>query len=159
MRLVLSGLLIGVALTLGGCFEGPKGDKGDRGEQGAAGASGPAGPAGAIGPAGPAGPAGVAGAAGPAGKDGAPGKDGTPGRDGAPGKDGAAGKDGATIRMVRHSCAQGQCIHACDKSELVVSAICVGGTAPALFKSEGGAVTAACGAGEGVSMQLYCMKP
>ncbi len=100
MRILLSTLLVGVALTLGGCFEGPKGDKGD---------------------------AGIAGPAGPAGKDGAPGKDGAAGKDGAPGKDGAAGKDGvagrdgATIRTVRHSCSGGNCSHSCDKGEVVVS--------------------------------------
>jgi Collagen triple helix repeat (20 copies) len=143
MRILLSTLLVGVALTLGGCFEGPKGDKGDRGEQGVAG------PAGAQGPTGPAGPGGAVGPAGPVGATGAAGP---------AGPAGAAGKDGSAIRMVRHSCAQAQCVHSCDKGEVIVNALCVGGTAPALFKTEGDSVTAACGTGEAVSMQLYCVR-
>jgi hypothetical protein len=138
MRILLSTLLVGVALTLGGCFEGPKGDKGD---------------------------AGIAGPAGPAGKDGAPGKDGAAGKDGAPGKDGAAGKDGvagrdgATIRTVRHSCSGGNCSHSCDKGEVVVTALCIGGAAAAQFKIDGSDLVATCGGTENVTMQLYCMKP
>src|ERR1700743_3719432 len=52
------------AISLGGCFEGPKGDPG------AVGAAGPAGPAG---PPGPQGPAGIAGKDGKDGVQGAPG--------------------------------------------------------------------------------------
>src|ERR1700761_5934455 len=52
------------ALTLGGCFEGPKGDKGD---PGAPGAAGPPGEPGKTGPAGIAGKDGRGGAPGPAG--------------------------------------------------------------------------------------------
>src|SRR5215510_11768890 len=65
MRMAIALVACMAALTLTGCFEGPKGDKGDKGDTGPA---GPAGPAGAPGPPGP------AGAAGPAGSSGTPGK-------------------------------------------------------------------------------------
>jgi hypothetical protein len=150
MRIVLSGLLIGVALTLGGCFEGPKGDKGDRGEAGVAG------PAGAQGPTGPAGPGGAVGPAGPVGATGGVGPGGPAG---AAGKDGAPGKDGtAAIRAVRQTCTGGACSQSCDKGELVVSALCIGGTTPALFKLDGDALTAACTGNEVSAMQVYCAK-
>lgn len=150
MRIVLSGLLIGVALMLGGCFEGKKGDKGDRGETGAVGAAGtqgpvgPAGPGGATGPAGPVGATGGIGATGPAG---------AAGKDGAPGKDGAA-----AIRAVRQTCTGGACSQACDKGELVVSALCIGGTTPASYRTDGETLTAACTGNEVTAMQLYCVK-
>lgn len=144
MRILLSTLLVGVALTLGGCFEGPKGDKGD---------------AGVAGVAGPAGKDGTSGKDGAAGKDGAPGKDGAAGKDGASGKDGVAGKDGATIRTVRHACSGGNCSHSCDKGELVVNALCVGSGGAAQFKSDADNLVATCGGTEAVTMQLYCLKP
>ena len=77
MRVAIALVACMAALTLTGCFEGPKGDKGDKGDTGTAGpagAAGPAGPAGAAGPPGPPGPPGPAGAAGPAGSSGTPGK-------------------------------------------------------------------------------------
>jgi|SRR5215813_4292652 len=49
MRVAIALVACMAALTLTGCFEGPKGDKGDKGDTGTA---GPAGPAGAAGPAG-----------------------------------------------------------------------------------------------------------
>lgn len=150
MRILLSVLLVGVSLTLGGCFEGPKGDKGD------AGVAGPAGPAGKDGT------SGKDGASGVAGKDGAPGKDGSPGKDGAPGvagKDGSPGKDGATIRTVRHACSGGSCTQSCDKGEAVVNALCIGGATPASFRGEGDSLAATCSGADIVSMQLYCLKP
>lgn len=131
MRILLSCVLIGAALTLGGCFKGEKGDKGD------AGAPGPAGPV---------------GAAGPAGKDGAPGKDGTAGKDGAPGKDGAA------LRSVRNACSGASCTQSCEKGEVIVSAICIGGAGSAQFKLEGGELVATCTGPETVAMQVYCTK-
>jgi len=144
---MLSVVLLGVAVALGGCFEGPRGQKGDRGEQGAAGIPGPAGPtgpAGAAGPAGPAGPAGVAGPAGPAGPA---------------GKDGVAGKDGASLRVVRQACA-GACSQSCNDGEVVVNALCIGGTGQASYKAgTGDTIIASCSGAETVSMQLYCMKP
>jgi hypothetical protein len=132
MRILLSTLLVGVALTLGGCFEGPKGDKGD---------------------------AGVAGPAGPAGKDGAPGKEGAPGKDGVAGKDGAPGKDGSALRAVRNACSGASCSQSCEKGEVIVSALCIGGAGTAQFKLDGGELVASCGGPETVAMQLYCMKP
>jgi Collagen triple helix repeat (20 copies) len=58
MRVAIALVACVAAITLTGCFEGPKGDKGDKGD------AGTTGPAGAAGPAGPAGPAGSAGAPG-----------------------------------------------------------------------------------------------
>jgi hypothetical protein len=49
MRVAIALVACMAALTLTGCFEGPKGDKGDKGDTGTA---GPPGPAGAAGPAG-----------------------------------------------------------------------------------------------------------
>ena len=62
MRVAIALVACVAAITLTGCFEGPKGDKGDKGDTGT------------TGPAGAAGPPGPAGAAGPAGSPGAPGK-------------------------------------------------------------------------------------
>ncbi|NWG25384.1 MAG: hypothetical protein HXY30_13400 [Pseudorhodoplanes sp.] len=74
---ILSVMIAGVlALSVAGCFEGPKGDKGDKGD---AGAPGPAGAVGAAGPAGPAGPAGAKGAKGDKGEKGDKGDKGDPG--------------------------------------------------------------------------------
>src|SRR5262249_27761060 len=67
MRVAIALVACMAALTLTGCFEGPKGDKGDKGDTGTAGPAGAAGPAGPAGAAGPPGPPGPAGAAGPAG--------------------------------------------------------------------------------------------
>ena len=52
MRVAIALVACVAALTLTGCFEGPKGDKGDKGDTGTTGPAGPAGPAGAAGPAG-----------------------------------------------------------------------------------------------------------
>ncbi len=132
MRMLLGCLLIGAALALGGCIKGEKGDKGD---------------------------AGIAGPAGPVGKDGAPGKEGAPGKDGTAGKDGAPGKDGSTLRAVRNACSGASCSQSCEKGEVIVSALCVGGAGSAQFKLEGGELVASCGGTETVAMQVYCMKP
>ena len=69
MRIGMAIVACLAAITLSGCFEGPKRDQGAKGDPGAAGIAGPAGPAGAPGAkgdrgeTGPAGPAGAAGAA------------------------------------------------------------------------------------------------
>jgi hypothetical protein len=60
-RLPALAALCVAAISLAGCFEGPKGDKGDTGP------AGPAGPQGIEGKAGPAGPAGKDGQPGPPG--------------------------------------------------------------------------------------------
>lgn len=87
MRIAALALTLTAALTLGGCFEGPKGD---------AGAAGPPGPKGDAGPKGEAGPAGAKGDPGPAGPK---------------GDKGDKGDAGAAFYVVRGSgnlvCAQG----------------------------------------------------
>jgi hypothetical protein len=76
MRIGMAIVACLAAITLSGCFEGPKGDQGAKGDPGPAGVAGAAGAAGAkgdkgdrgeTGAAGPAGAAGAAGVAGPAG--------------------------------------------------------------------------------------------
>lgn len=77
MRIGMAVVACLAAITLSGCFEGPKGDQGAKGDQGPAGVAGPAGPPGVAGAkgdrgeTGPAGPAGAPGPAGPAGPAGA----------------------------------------------------------------------------------------
>jgi Collagen triple helix repeat (20 copies) len=84
-RVLVSAVACVLALSLGGCFEGPAGPPGTKGEQG------PGGPAGI---AGPAGPEGKPGPAGPQGKQGDPGLQGAAGIQGAAGLQGAAGAQG-----------------------------------------------------------------
>lgn len=72
MRIVALALTLAAALTLGGCFEGPKGDAGTAGAKGDPGAAGPKGEAGPAGPAGPKGDPGPAGPKGDKGDAGAP---------------------------------------------------------------------------------------
>ena len=66
----ITGVFILASVTLGGCFEGPKGDRGDVGPAGVAGAAGPTGPAGPAGPPGPRGDKGDKGEKGDAGSPG-----------------------------------------------------------------------------------------
>jgi hypothetical protein len=106
MRL-LSVLVIGVALSLGGCGRDP-GPKGDPGPQG------PAGPQGAQGVQGVAGAQGQAGAQGPQGPQ------------GAPGEKGDKGDAGATnLRSVQTDGAV-----SCEASETLVAVFCPSGGAP-----------------------------
>ena len=52
------------------------------------------------------------------------------------------------------------CSHSCDKGEVVVSALCVGGAGAAQFKLDGGDTwSRPAAAPRAVTMQLYCMKP
>src|SRR5262249_30003034 len=77
MRVAIALVACMAALTLTGCFEGPKGDKGDKGDTGTAGPVAPAGPGVVSGrgrAAGPPGPPGAAGAGGSAGSTAASGK-------------------------------------------------------------------------------------
>ena len=140
MRILMSTLACGFALSLGGCFEGPAGPPGPKGEQGAAGAVGIAGPPGpegkqgVSGPPGPAGPQGIAGATGPAGPQGPAGPMGPPGPAGAPGPQGpsaAADNEGtssssAPIRFITQSNGPGGlvCKLRCSEGEIIMAAVC-----------------------------------
>jgi hypothetical protein len=93
-RVLVSALACGLALSLGGCFEGPAGPAGPKGEQGASGTAGVTGPAGPEGKQGEAGPPGVAGPQGVAGPPGAAGQQGAAGLQGAIGPQGAMGPAG-----------------------------------------------------------------
>jgi hypothetical protein len=134
MRLPTLLVLCAATVSLGGCFEGPKGDKGEQGLAGALGVAGPVGPAGPQGAAGPVGPAGQQGAvgpvgpvgpAGPQGAAGAQGPAGPQGAKGEPGKDGPAGP-GVAFRVVR-----GEGSAQCAGDEEIISAICYGEGDPA----------------------------
>ena len=134
-RILVSAMACGLALSLGGCFEGPAGPPGAKGEQGPA---GPAGIAGPTGPEGKQGPAGPEGKQGVAGAQGAPGAQGSAGPAGPPGPPGPAGKDasvsGATapspatapIRFITQSTGPGGqvCKLKCAEGELIMAAVC-----------------------------------
>ena len=123
MRAITGVVFLAASLTLGGCFEGPKGDRGDKGDAGLAGLPGPVGPTGPAGPAGsmgPAGPAGSTGPAGPAGPTGAAGMKGDTGDKGDKGDPGAA----APFRIVVGA---GDTV-TCNTDEELVSLICKEGS-------------------------------
>src|SRR5262245_31303992 len=127
MRAWKTGLALVAALTLGGCFEGPKGDKGDRGEPGIAGVRGDAGPKGDRGPKGDTGERGIAGVAGPKGDR---------GDRGGRGESGTPGASGTTLRFVGSQTASAKC----NADEVLVSAYCIGSASPAaLITTESGA--------------------
>jgi hypothetical protein len=121
-------------ITLGGCFEGPKGDKGD---PGAAGAVGPPGEPGKTGP------------AGVAGKD---------GRDGAPGP---AGPGSAIYAKTLDSNACGSigCTSECEAGEIIASVTCLSGDGTTLQPGihAGGVWTASCPV-PSTRMILLCTK-
>src|SRR5689334_12922810 len=143
-RVLVSVVACGLALSLGGCFEGPAGPPGAKGEQGPAGPVGIAGPAGAEGKQGPAGPEGKQGPPGPEGKQGvagapgAPGAQGPAGPAGPPGPPGPAGTDAsgstaaaasaasAPIRFITQSNGPGGqvCKLKCAEGELIMAAVC-----------------------------------
>lgn len=164
LRAILAGA---IALTLAGCFEGPKGERGEQGTPGATGAAGekgasgergaagPAGPGGAPGPAGPVGPAGPAGTVGPVGPAG---QQGAAGPAGTAGTAGSAGPN--NVRLVQvESCAAG-CDASCGVGEVVASAICVSTPAasPVIKPGQGGAPwQATCPSGTG-SLVALCMR-
>ena len=138
-RILVSAMACGLALSLGGCFEGPAGPPGAKGEQGPAGPAGIAGPAGPEGKQGPAGPEGKQGVAGAQGAPGAQGPAGPPGPPGPAGKDdsvsGATATSTATapiptattpIRFITQSIGPGGqvCKLKCAEGELIMAAVC-----------------------------------
>ena len=142
---MVSAMACGLALSLGGCFEGPAGPPGPKGEQGAAGAVGVAGPTGPEGKPGPAGPegkqgvAGLQGAAGPQGPAGPPGPMGPAGPAGPPGPPSAAASQASAapaskdatpaalpIRAISQSNGPGGlvCELRCSEGEVIMAAVC-----------------------------------
>lgn len=118
------------AISLGGCFEGPRGD------------TGPAGIAGPTGPAGPAGPQGEPGKAGPAGKDG---KDGT---------------NAVYAKSIDSSaCGTIGCISECGTEEIIASATCLSSNGATLQPNirSGSIWTASCPTAAN-GMVLLCSK-
>jgi hypothetical protein len=63
------------------------------------------------------------------------------------------------VRAVRQVCTGGACTQTCDKGEVVLSALCIGGTVPASFRLDGDQLTASCTGAEVSAMQVYCAKP
>jgi hypothetical protein len=109
------------AISLGGCFDGPKGDKGDPGI------------------AGPPGPQGEQGKAGPAGLAGKDGKDGTPGPAGPSSAVYAKSIDSTT-------CGSVGCTSECGAGEVMASVTCLSNEGATLQPSihTGGIWTASC---------------
>ena len=109
------------AISLGGCFDGPKGDKGDPGV------------------AGPAGPQGEQGKTGPAGLAGKDGKDGIQGTAGPSGAVYVKSIDGNTCRSVG-------CTSECGVGEIIASVTCLSGEGATLQPRihAGGIWTASC---------------
>lgn len=137
-RLPVLAVLCVAAISLGGCFDGPKGD------------SGPAGMAGPAGPAGPIGPAGAQGPAGIAGKD---------GRDGAQGPAGPGSTIYAKV-LDSNACGAIGCTSECGSGEIIATATCLSseGTPPqSVIRSGGAAWTASCPAPAN-GMVLLCSK-
>jgi hypothetical protein len=128
-------LLCVAAISLGGCFEGPKGD---------------------TGPAGVAGPAGSPGAVGPAGPQGQPGLAGKDGQQGPPGPGSAV----YAKALDSNDCGTIGCTSECGSGDIIASATCLAsnGTAPtAVIKSGGAAWTASCPAPAN-GMVMLCAK-
>jgi hypothetical protein len=122
------------AISLGGCFEGPKGDKGDPG------------------PAGPPGPQGEQGKAGPAG---------LPGKDGKDGIQGPAGPSSAVYAksIGRDACGSIGCTSECATGEIVASVTCLSNEGATLRPTirTGGVWTASCPT-PSTGMVLLCSK-
>jgi hypothetical protein len=126
------------AISLGGCFEGPKGDTG---------------PAGIAGPAGPPGPQGEPGKAGPAG---IAGKDGKDGMQGPPGPGSAI----YAKSLDSNACSSVGCTSECGSGEIIAAATCLsseGATSQASIHSGAGAWTASCPTPSN-GMVLLCSK-
>lgn len=104
MRVRTVVVLFAAAISLGGCFEGPKGDRGERGL---------AGPAGPPGPAGPQGPQGVEGPIGPVGKEGAQGPPGPP--------------SPFYLKSDAAACSPTGCTSGCGLNEVIASVTCLTG--------------------------------
>jgi hypothetical protein len=137
-RLPALAVLCVAAISLGGCFDGPKGD------------TGPAGIAGVAGPPGPTGPAGAQGAAGVAGKDGKDGMQGPPG-------------PGSAIyakTLDSNACGSVGCTSECGSGEVIATATCLSSEGPTLqasIKAGGSAWTASCPTPAN-GMVLLCAK-
>ena len=130
-RVLMSALACGLALSLGGCFEGPAGPPGPKGEQGPAGPAGVAGPPGKQGDAGPQGVQGPPGAPGPQGPAGLEGPPSQPGASGPQGAADLADKNGAPgaavpIRFITQSNGPGGlvCKLRCSNGEIIMAAVC-----------------------------------
>jgi len=123
-----------VSISLGGCFEGPKGDKGD---------AGPAGPA------------------GPQGEQGKPGPPGPPGREGPTGIQGPAGPSSAVYAKSLDSTACGSvgCTSECAAGEIIASVTCLSNEGAPLPPSihTGGIWTASCPT-PSTGMVLLCSR-
>lgn len=135
MTMIRMLLVIGMTISLAGCFEGPKGatgEPGPKGEQGPAGVAGPAGKDGAPGPQGPAGLAGPAGPAGPKGDVGPAGPKGDTGPAGPKGDTGASAS--LSLRRVKATPSA-----TCDAAEVMVGAFCSGPAQAATITGENGA--------------------
>jgi hypothetical protein len=115
-----------ISLSMTACERGPLGPAGP---QGVSGPQGPVGPQGPAGPAGPAGPEGKAGLQGPAGPQGVRGEPGPPGPRAPKCEQGPAGPPGAAgaAANLRAFDATGERF-ACEANEVIVSAICKGGS-------------------------------
>ena len=122
------------AISLGGCFEGPKGDKGDPGV------------------AGPPGPQGEQGKAGPAG---------LPGKDGKDGIEGPAGPSSAVYAksIGSDTCGSVGCTSECGAGEIIASVTCLSNEGTTLQPSihSGGIWTASCPT-PSTGMTLLCSK-
>ena len=128
-------LLCVAAISLGGCFDGPKGDTG---------------PAGIAGPAGPPGPTGPSGAQCPAGVAGKDGMQGPPG-------------PGSTVyakSLDSNACGSVGCTSECGSGEIIATATCLSSEGPTLqasIKAGGSAWTASCPTPAN-GMVLVCAK-
>jgi hypothetical protein len=122
------------AVSLGGCFEGPKGDKGDPGV------------------AGPPGPQGEQGKAGPAG---------LPGKEGKDGIEGPAGPSSAVyVKSIdSNTCGSVGCTSECGVGEIIASVTCLSNEGTTLQPSihRGGIWTASCPTPT-TGMTLLCSK-
>jgi hypothetical protein len=122
------------AISLGGCFEGPKGDKGD---PGAAGPPGPQGEQGKVGPAG------------------------LPGKDGKDGIQGPAGPSSALYAksIDGNTCGAVGCTSECGVGEMIASVTCLSGDGATLQPSihAGEVWTASCPT-PATGMVLLCAR-
>jgi len=153
MNVIRMLIVLGMAISLAGCFEGPKGatgDPGSKGDQGPIGATGPAGKDGAPGAQGPAGLAGPAGPAGPKGEVGPAGPKGDAGPAGLAGPKGDPGAPASLALRVLKSNSPAKC----DAGEILVSALCTGSAD--VFKSLSVSdETASC---DGAEVRIVCAK-
>ena len=149
MRKWATGMAILLALAVGGCFEGPKGDRGERGQVGDKGDPGPKGDTGVKGDRGEKGDTGDRGVAG------LPGPKGDKGDRGDRGERGAPGAPGTALRFVRSDTASAQC----SPDEALVSAYCIGSASPAVLQTtEAGAQCGADAARTAIKAVAVCTK-